>query len=167
MGQEAPAPENLILSHFESSDLEQLSAFPVKADWAALSAQPDRVVLCLRAGEEILGFATGFIDDKKNGIVDGAYIQPRWRRQYWGATLLDAVQEELKKCGAGQVRVIVKSEENFSKSFLHNLFWKTRVQILSQDDSKPDPINAIRFLFNHLKKKKTGETQLEIPRELT
>ncbi len=126
MGREAPPPENLILSHFEPSDLEQLSAFPVKADWAALGAQPNRVILCLRAGEEILGFATGFVDDKKNGTVDGIYIQPHWRRQYWGATLLDAVQEELKNCGAGQVRVLVKSEESLSKSFLHNLFWKTR-----------------------------------------
>jgi ribosomal protein S18 acetylase RimI-like enzyme len=168
MGREAPVPENLTLSHLEPSDLEQLSAFPVKADWAALGAQPNRVVLCLRAGEEIMGFATGIIaDDRKNGTVDGVYIQPHWRRQYWGATLLDAVQEELKNCGAERVRVLVKSEETLSKSFLHNLFWKTRVKILSQDDLRPDSVNTIRSLLNTLKRRKTGETKLEIPRDLT
>jgi GNAT superfamily N-acetyltransferase len=157
---ETPAPENLILSHFEPSDLEQLSAFPVKADWAALSAQPDRVVLCLRAGEEILGFATGFVDDRKNGQIDGIYIQPRWRRQYWGAALLDAVQEELQNCGAVEVRVLLKPEENRSKAFIHNLFWRTRIQVFSQDNPAPSFVYAIRELIN-LKKGKTTEGGLE------
>jgi ribosomal protein S18 acetylase RimI-like enzyme len=165
MHKEVPAPESLVLSQFEPSDLEKLSAFPVKADWSMLTSQPNRVVLCLRAVEEILGFATGFVDDRKNGTIDGIYVQPSWRRQHWGAALLDAAQEELRNCGATEVRVLLKSDENRSKAFIHNLFWRTRIQIFSQDNSTPTFIYSIRELLN-LKKGKTSEGGLEIPKNL-
>jgi hypothetical protein len=165
MHKEVPAPESLVLSNFEPSDLEQLSAFPVKADWSALTAQPDRVVICLRTGDEILGVATGFVDDRKNGQIDGIYVQPNWRRQYWGAALLDAIQEELRNCGAAEVRILLKSDENRSKAFIHNLFWRTRVQIFSLGESRPTFIYSIRELLT-LKKGKTSEGGLEIPRNL-
>jgi ribosomal protein S18 acetylase RimI-like enzyme len=167
MRKEARAPEMLVLSPFVSSDLEQLSALPLKADWSALASQANRTFLCLRIDTEVMGFATGFIDEKSTGYIDGVYIKPSWRRQYWGATLLDAVQEELKNCGAAETRVIVKSEEQLSRSFLHNLFWRTHIQILRQDDSKPTFIHAIRSLFKDVKPQKTGEMRLEIPRDLT
>ncbi len=162
---EVPAPKSLVLSHFEASDLEQLSAFPVKADWSMLAAQPDRVIVCLRAGGEILGFATGFVDDRKNGTIDGIYVQLNWRRQYWGAVLLDAVQEDLRNCGATEVRILLKSEESRSKAFIHNLFWRTRIQVFGQDNSTPTFIYSIRELLN-LKKGKTSEGGLEIPRNI-
>ena len=165
MHKETRATDSLVISHFKPSDLEQLSAFPVKANWSILSAEPNRVVLCLRTGEEVLGFATGFIDDRKNGTIDGVYIQPHWRRQYWGATLLDAVQEELRNCGAAEVRVLLKPEESRSKAFIHNLFWRTRIQIFSQDRSAPTFIYSVRELLN-LKKSKTSEGGLEIPENL-
>jgi membrane protease YdiL (CAAX protease family) len=164
---EKPAPESLVLSHYEPSDLEQLSALSVKADWAALVSQTNRTLLCLRSTTEVVGFATGFIDDKNVGYIDGIHIKPAWRRQYWGATLLDAVQEELKNCGATEVRVSVKSEEKLSRSFLHNLFWKTNIQILNQGNAKPAFVDIIRSLFNDMKRKRTGELELEIPRDLT
>jgi len=162
---ELPSPESLVLSHVEPSDLEQLSAFPVKADWPILTAQPDRVILCLRSGEEILGFGTGFVDDRKNGYIDGIYVQPKWRRRYWGATLMDAVQEELQNCGAAEVRVLLKSKEERSKAFFHNLFWRTRVQIFNRDESKPTFLYSIRELLN-LRKGKSSQDGLEIPRNL-
>jgi ribosomal protein S18 acetylase RimI-like enzyme len=163
----APAPENLVLSPYEPSDLEQLSGIPVIADWKALVSQTNRSLLCLHANAEVVGFVTGFIDEKSVGYVDGIYVRPDWRRQYWGATLLDAVQEELKNCGATEVRVLVKSEEKLSRSFLHNLFWKTNIQILSQGNPKPTFVEIIRSLFNDIKRKKTGEMKLEIPRDIS
>jgi hypothetical protein len=160
----APAPENLVLSHYEPSDLEQLSGIPVIADWKALVSQTNRTLLCLHANAEVMGFATGFIDEKSMGYIDGIYIKPTWQRQYWGATLLDAIQEELKNCGAAEVRVIVKSEERLSRSFLGNLFWKTNLQILNQGDPKPAFMDVLRSSFKDLKIRKTRDTKVEIPR---
>ncbi len=164
---ETPAPEDLVLSPFEPSDLEQLSALPVSADWTGLASQASRTLLCLHANAEVVGFATGYIDEKSMGYIDGVYVKPTWRRQYWGAALLDAIRMELKNCGATEVRVSVKSEEKLSRSFLHNLFWKTNIQILSQGDSKPAFTDVVRSLFNHVKTQKTVEMTLEIPRDLT
>jgi hypothetical protein len=165
MRKEIPAPESLVVSQFEPSDLEQLSAFPVKADWSILTSQPNRVVLCLRAGEEVIGFTTGFVDELKIGTIDGIYVQPRWRRQYWGAGLLDAAQDELRNCGATEVRVLLKSDDNRSKAFFHNLFWRTRIQIFNQDQSRPTLIYSIREAL-HLKRDKTSKGGLEIPGNL-
>jgi hypothetical protein len=162
---EIPGLENLVVSSFEPTDLEQLSSLPVKADWQALTTQSNYAILCLRADEEILGFATGFVDNQKNGYIDGIYVQPQWRRQYWGAALLDATQKELENREAGEVRVLVKSEENRSNSFLHNLFWRARVQIFSQSESKPTFMYSIRELLN-IKKDKTSDEEFEIPRNI-
>jgi hypothetical protein len=167
MRKEAPGPETLVLSPFEPSDLEQLSALPVSADWRKLASQSNRTLLCLHANAEVVGFAAGYIDEKSVGYIDGIYVKPGWRRQYWGAILLDAVQDELKSCGAAEVRVTLKSDEKLSRSFLHNLFWKTNLQILNQGDSKPAFASAVRSLFGDVKKKETGEMKLEIPRDLT
>ena len=163
----APAsPESLVLSPFEPSDLEHLCALPVKTDWQALVIQANRTMLCLRSGAEILGLATGFLDDKKNGYIDGVYLQPHWRRQYWGATLLDAIREELINCGAVEIRVLVKPEENRSRAFFHNLFWRTRIQILAPDEPKPSFGKALKILFSDLKREKSTAGELEIPRNL-
>jgi hypothetical protein len=166
LGKESTAPESLVLSPFESTDLEGLSALPVKADWSSLTAQPNRETVCLRASAEILGVATGFVDDRKNGYIDGVYVQHHWRRQYWGAALLDAVQEALVGCGAGEVRVLIKPEENRSRSFFHNLFWRTRVQILGPNEPAPRFEKAIQTLFSDLKKDKSAMEELEIPGNL-
>jgi hypothetical protein len=164
---EASVPESLVLSHFEPFDLEQLSTFPVKTDWALLVSQTNRTLLCLHSNTEVVGFGTGFVNEKGWGYIDGIYIKPFWQRQYWGAILLDAIREELKNCGAVEVRVIVRPEEQLSRSFLHNLFWHTDVQILNQGDATPTFTNAIRGIFKGTKMKKTGEMKLEIPRDLT
>lgn len=163
---ETPIPEHLTLSHFEPSDLEKLAALPVKADWKVLSTQANRTIACLRAGNDIVGFATGFTDEKRNGYVDGIYVRPGWRRQYRGAVLLDAVQEALTGCGALQVRVLVQPDENRSRAFFHNLFWHSSLQVLVPDGSKALFKEAIQDLLKGLAKEKPGQSELEIPREL-
>jgi GNAT superfamily N-acetyltransferase len=163
---EVSTPENMTLASFVKSDLEQLSAFPIKAEWESLAGQANRTILCLRAGSEIVGFVTGFIDDKLNGYVDGVYVTPKWRRQYWGATLLDSILDELKNNGATDVRVAIKPTENRTRSFLHNLFWRSGIQILSKEESEQTFKTAMKNLFRDLKKEKPGEYELEIPRDL-
>lgn len=167
MRNEPASPQNMTLSSLGRADLDQLSALPVKADWQALIIQTDRIVLCLRADAEIVGFATGFIEEKMNGYVDGVYVKPKWRRQYWGTALLDGIHQELKGCGATEVRVIVKPRENRTRFFLHNLFWRTGIQILTKaDESQLLFAMAIKTLLHDLKKEKPSEYELEIPRNL-
>ncbi|MEW5939241.1 MAG: GNAT family N-acetyltransferase, partial [Chloroflexota bacterium] len=84
-------PDALTLAPADSANLPALSALPVKADWPSLLADARRTILCLWNGEELVGFATGFTGEKNRAHVDGIYVVPRWRRQYWGATLLDAL----------------------------------------------------------------------------
>jgi hypothetical protein len=160
------APESLILSSLEKSDLEQLSALPVRADWQALANQANRSMLCLRADTEIVGFVTGFIDEHKFGYVDGVYIKPKWQRQYWGSTLMDAIQETLITGGASEVRVVLRTEENRTRSFLHNIFWRNRILIVTRDDSEQTFKSALKFLLKNLKKERVSENELKIPRNL-
>jgi N-acetylglutamate synthase-like GNAT family acetyltransferase len=158
--------ENLILSPLEKTDLVQLSAFPVKANWQELAEQVNRTTLCLRAETEIIGVVTGFVDDKLFGYVDGIYVIPKWRRQYWGTTLLDAIREELRNCGATEVRIAVTPGENRTRSFLHNLFWRTNLHILTQDETEQTFRAAVKNLTSDLRKEKPGEFEAEIPRNL-
>lgn len=163
---ETPIPKHLILSPYEPSDLEALAVLPIKADWKILSTQANRTIACLRVGNDIVGFATGFTDEKRNGYVDGIYVHPSWRRQYRGAALLDVVQEDLIGCGALQVRVLVQPGENRSRAFFHNLFWHSSIQVLILDGSKALFKEAIKDLLKGLRKEKHGQSELEIPRDL-
>lgn len=159
-------PENLTLSPLEKTDLVQLSILPVKVEWQMLAEQVNRTILCLRAGIEIIGFATGFVDDKAFGYVDGIYVTPKWRRQYWGSTLLNAIQDALKNCGAAEVRIAVQPVELRTRSFFHNQFWHASLHILTRDKSEQTFRSAIKRLTNDLRKEKTSEHELEIPRNL-
>ena len=163
---ESPSPETMTLSPFQNSDLEQLSAFSVKADWMSLASQENRKILCLHADDEIAGFVTGYIDDKQYGYVDGIFVSPKWRRQYWGATMLEAILEELRGNGATDVRVAIRPTENRTRSFLHNLFWRSGIQILTKDESEQNFKSAMKELFRGFRKEKPGEYELVIPREL-
>jgi hypothetical protein len=163
---EPAAPESLILSSLEKSDLEQLSTLPIRADWQVLVNQANRCILCLRADAEIVGFVTGFIDEHKFGYVDGVYVRPKWQRQYWGSTLMDAIQETLSTGGASEVRVVLRTDENRTRSFLHNIFWRNRILIVTRDDSEQTFKSALKFLFKNLKKEKFSENEVVIPRNL-
>jgi hypothetical protein len=159
-------PENLTLSPLTKADLAQLSILPVKADWQILAQQANRTTLCLHANTEIVGFVTGYVDDQKMGYVDGVYVTPKWRRQYWGTTLLDAIYEFLEKSGTSQVRILVRPNEHRTRSFLHNLFWRTGLHVLTKAESESVFKTAVKTLFQDLKPEKSGENELEIPRNL-
>lgn len=163
---ESSVPQHLILSPLKTSDLEQLTRFPIKADWQALAIQPDRLIFCLHTEATIIGFVTGFVDDSRFGYVDGVYVTPPWRRQYWGTTLMEAIHEELKDCGAAEIRIAAKTGENRIRFFLHNLFWRTDVHVLTKDESEQTFKTAMKTLFSELRKEKPREYEMQIPRNL-
>lgn len=162
---EPPIVEHLVISLFEDSDLRQLCGLPIKTDWHILSRQGNRTILCLRAGQEIVGVVTGYLD-MTMGHIDGIYVAPRWRRQYWGTRLLDAIEEELKTCGASEVRVLVRPNEHRARSFLHNQFWSTGVHVLTRVEKKQSFKASMKNLLSELKKEKPGDYELELPRNL-
>jgi hypothetical protein len=167
LGKERSLPDSMTLSPAVPHDVPQLAALPVNTDWPALLAQPNRTILCLRAGQELAGFATGFVDEQDIATLDGVYVQKKWRRQYWGATLQEALTEQLKEAGAYEIRALLKPKERQPAAFLHNLFWSTRAQVLVPKGA-PSFGSLVKegwqAFLDFLKKKE--EQELQIPRDL-
>jgi len=160
-------PSAFSVSLVSESDLNQLSATPVKADWESLLRQPKRVMLCLRAGDELIGFATGFIDDHNVATLDGIFVQPEWRRQYWGSTLMDALREHFESAGVTEYRTVLFTKEKQPAAFLHNLFWRPRALILTPEE-QPGFVSTLKKGWQNLReelRKKGMEEELEIPRD--
>lgn len=161
-------PEAMAVSPTVESDIEQLSATPVKADWPVLLAQPNRTILCLRTKDEFVGFATGFVNEQGSATLDGVYIKPEWRRQYWGSTLVDALREQFKSAGATDVRAELLAKENRPAMFLHNLFWRARAQILTPEEF-PFFIPTLKKGWQNLLeglRKSAKDDEFEIPRDI-
>jgi hypothetical protein len=168
-------PDSFSLSPATESDLPKLSAFPVTADWRALLAQTNRAILCLHGGDELIGFATGCIE-KNTANIDGVYITPQWRRQYWGAKLLEAIQEYFKNLGVETQRSFILPNENKHMAFLHNMFWRPSAYVLTPKTPPAFPASMQQLKTNlreklvnwktSLKKDKSQESELEIPRDI-
>jgi len=160
-------PEALTVSPAVESDIAQLSAFPVRADWESLLAQSNRTTLCLRAQDELLGFATGFINEQGSASLDGVYVTPEWRRQYWGSTLLDALREHFDDQGVSDAHAVLRLKERRPSDFLHNQFWRPRAQILTPEEF-PTFSSTLRMGWQNLREafKKNAEDDLEIPRDI-
>ncbi|MCX6066937.1 MAG: GNAT family N-acetyltransferase [Chloroflexi bacterium] len=176
LGRLPKLPKSLSLAPASAADLPRLAALPVKADWPALFQQEKRIILCLSAGPELAGFATGFVDANNSGQVDGIYVTPRWQRQYWGTRLLQALQEDFQNLGVREFRAILPPIETKPVSFFESLFWKTRASVLAPGDPPTFSAN-LKEVKKRLKTtwqnfrlstpKDTVETiELEIPREL-
>jgi hypothetical protein len=176
LGRIPKLPQNLSLAPASEADLPLLAALPVKADWPRLYQQEKRIILCLYAGPELAGFATGFIDVKNTGQTDGIYVTPRWRRQYWGARLLQALQEDLQSLDVQEYRAVLLPKENKPSAFLESLFWKTRASVLAPDDpptfsaSLKEARNSLETDWHNFRysisKDATEAIELEIPRDL-
>ena len=168
-------PDSFFLTLAAESDLPTLCAFPVTADWPALLAQTNRLTLCLRGSDELIGFATGYMENNTANI-DGIYVTPQWRRQYWGAKLLDAIQERFKTLGVETQRSYVLPKENKQTAFLNNLFWRPSALVLSPrpplvfSTSVQELKIELREKFSawkiSFKKDKPQESELEIPRDI-
>ena len=168
LGKLPPLPDALTLSPAADADIPKLTAFPIKADWDVLLTQPNRTTLCLYAKDELIGFVTGLVDEQNSATLDGVYITPKWRRQYWGSTLMDAFSEHLQSTGEIEIRTILLTKEKEPAAFLSNLFWRTRAQVLTPEKVPvfvPMVKKGWRELLAGLKKK-TPKAELEIPRDI-
>ena len=167
LGKERSLPVVLTVSPAADNDVQQLSAFPIKADWKSLLAQSNRATLCLRAEDELLGFATGFINEGGYVTLDGVYIKPEWRRQYWGSTLIDALREHFENQGVSDVRAVLLKKEKRPAAFLRNTFWRSRAQILTPGEF-PTFGSTLKKGQRNLREafKKNVTEDLEIPRDI-
>jgi len=167
-------PDAFSISSIVEGDLPKLSAFPITADWQALLAQTNRVILCLRGGDEVIGFATGFTE-QDTANIDGVYVVPEWRRQYWGMKLLAAIQEHFKNQGVETQRSFLFPKENKPMAFFHNVFWRPRVVVLTPKD--PPVFSALMqqakvslreklVNWRPFSRKKMQKNELEIPRDI-
>ncbi len=168
-------PDSFSLSSAVEGDLPKLGAFPVTADWQALFLQTNRTILCLRAENELIGFATGYTENNTANI-DGVYVTPQWRRQYWGAKLLDAIQEHFKNLGVETQRSFMLPNDKKQTAFLNNLFWRSSAYVLTPT-TPPTFLTSIQQWKTDLregfakwkasfKKDKPQEIELEIPRDI-
>ncbi len=168
LGKQPPLPEALTLSFAADGDIPKLTALPVKADWDTLLNQSTRTTLCLRAGDELIGFVTGSEDEKNSAKLDGVYTTRKWRRGYCGSTLMNAFSEHLQSTGETEIRTMLLTKEKEPSAFLHNLFWRARAQILTPEEFPvfvPMLKKGWRELLAELKNK-TPEIELEIPRDM-
>jgi len=167
LGKGPTPPKALSISPATASDIEQLSALPVKADWKSLLAQSNRTTFCLRAEDELLGFATGFVNEGKSATLDGVFVKPEWRRQYWGSTLLDALREQFENQDVSDIRAVLLNKEKSPEAFLRNIFWRPRAQILIPEEF-PTFNSTLKKSWQNLREafKKNVEEDLEIPRDI-
>jgi len=168
MGRATPLLADFELAPATPADLEQLAAFPVKANWPVLLADDRRIILCLRSGEMLLGFSTGFQTGSASANLDGVYIVPKLRRAYWGATLLDYLQAQFKERGVEHFSAQVGAREPQPLAFLKNLFWQTDTLLLKQGQVPVFSFSAVKAALARLRRTRPSPTQpaceLEIPR---
>jgi hypothetical protein len=116
----------------------------------------------------LVGFVTGFVDEKNSATLDGVYVKLEWRRQYWGSTLMDALREHFQNMSVTEVRTVLLTNEKHPAAFLHNLFWRPRAHILTPDEF-PAFWPTLKQGWQNLREefsKGTKEDELEIPRDM-
>jgi GNAT superfamily N-acetyltransferase len=112
-------------------DLPGLSALPVDGvDWLALLDDPAAAVVCLRVGDQVLGVAAGRIEADGVGRLPVVFVDPAWRRRYWGSALVDAVCAALREGGARSVDVRVATGDRPATAFWVSQGWHTAAQVM-------------------------------------
>ncbi len=125
-----PELDTLTLADATPEDVPALSGLPVKADWSALLADENRATLCLRAGQEMIGFATGYRTGEDKSVMDGVYVAPAWRKMYLGTKLAEALRERFLTSGPVELFSYVEHGDNDAKDYLTNMFWKSGATVL-------------------------------------
>ena len=113
-----------------AGDLEPLATFPIdieEMEWETLLDDSQAVVLCLQAGEEVVGVAAGRVAAEPSaaeGQVSAVYVAPPWRRQYWGSELVEALRARLQERGARSVENQVSVKDKVGMTFWSSQGWK-------------------------------------------
>jgi ribosomal protein S18 acetylase RimI-like enzyme len=132
-------------------DLPGLSALPVGAvDWPVLLDDPAAVVVCLRAGDQVLGAAAGYVETAGLGRLPVVYVDPAWRRRYWGSALVDVACAALRERGARSVDVQVATGDRPATAFWVSQGWHTAAQIMRRV-LEPQPRLTWRDLLARLR----------------
>jgi GNAT superfamily N-acetyltransferase len=90
-------------------DLPGLGRLDAGQDWAAWLADPAAVVLCLYAGDALIGAGAGCVVSGEVGRISALHVAPGWRRRYWGSRLAQALEAALREEGARSLEVTVPS----------------------------------------------------------
>ena len=113
-------------------DIAALKELPCETvDWQALFSSNRNQTMMLVSGENILGAAWGGIDDHGNGTISGVYVDPGWRRQYWGTRLAEALGDQLREIGAQRMDVSISTQQKAESSFWASQGWRPIQQVLS------------------------------------
>ncbi|GAB4543592.1 MAG: hypothetical protein Kow0063_36910 [Anaerolineae bacterium] len=119
-------------------DLAALAALPIRGvDWQGWLDDPEAVVVCLQAGDEVAGVAAGRMAAESYGEVLAVYVVSRWRRQYWGSTLVDALCAGLRARGARSVQATVKADERVAATFWAGQGWQPAVRLFTRPLAPP------------------------------
>jgi hypothetical protein len=115
-----------------AADLDKLASLAVEGlDWPALLADPAVEVLCLHAGNEVIGAAAGRVAERGPGEVLAFHVAPAWRRRYWGSTLADALCARLLARGTESVQVTAPAGDPVIAAFWTNQGWQPAVKVFT------------------------------------
>ena len=117
------------LRRAEPRHLEALAALPVSGvDWRALLDDSrgevgGGVIFVLEAGDRLIGAAAGQLTKVDEAELLTVFVDPAWRRRYWGSELWVALRDALSDLGATTIRCHVKVEEKGARSFVVSQLW--------------------------------------------
>jgi hypothetical protein len=104
-----------------SDDLPGLADLPVHGlNWSELLDDPQSIILCLRAGRQVIGVAAGQLVDNL-GELTVVYVLPAWRR-YWGSRLADAASDALHR---RQSMVATAGWRHAQPGYLSGMGWQS------------------------------------------
>ena len=141
----------------EASDRERLEAISIDGlDWAGLLKDPGAVVLGLEADDDIVGVASGRLSAEDEAEVLTLYVDPAWRRRYWGSELLDELSGRLQERGAETVHTRVDVDDKRAVRFMISQPWR-RARIIFDWPSEPPTLPDWRTLLEKLGLKRQRE----------
>ena len=127
--------------------LEKLSLDDV--DWAECLGDSNTVALGLEAGEEIVGAAIGRMGTEKEALVLMVYVNPTWRRRYWGSKLLVKLNNRLQERGAETIHTQVDVDDKRAMRFMFSQPWR-QARVIFDWPSKPPTFPGWRRLLEKL-----------------
>lgn len=115
------------------SDLPRLLQLPVEGvDWPALFGDPNTWIMCLRASDTVIGVAAGRMKSEDTAEITVVYVDPAWRRRYWGSALIDDLAGRMCERGVRTIEVTAASKDRTCIGFWASQGWRPTTAILSK-----------------------------------
>jgi len=113
-------------------DTPALSRLVESVDWAVWLNDPAALVLCLRAGEDIVGVAAGRVGTEGAGQVCVVCVKPDWRRRYGGSALVDELSTRLRERGAQSIEAPAQASDRIATAFWASQGWRPRAYVFAR-----------------------------------